>query len=268
MYTDEELNRMFGERDLDSNGEITFDEFKIGVLEKKVRGSEGHESCSLAKLAKLAKLNGGRSMKWREDRKGPGIEVDGDIVKRPGNQTGWGVQLADLFFNSANLVNSASVLLHIVSMEGEAFVGVVSSNYQSLNWEDSFDANNQHAVAVRFSDGNVFREGRNLELNAKLCRIEEGHFVRIDCDMQDQVMTMQVLDKNAKQMAEVSVDELPVEVCVAVAFGPSSKSEQCIKLVGSSTAKNPGKVRKSYGHDTWDEENNQTLGESGMGGLF
>lgn len=259
MFNDDELDKMIAEADLDGNGEIDFTEFKAMVA----KAAEGGQSGVLASLA-IRKQSGGPSMKWREDRKGPGIEIEGDLVKRAGGQVGWGVQLADVFCNSAKW-DAASALLEVVALEGAAYVGVVSSNFQKSKWDDPLDVS-QHAVAVRCNDGSIFRKGRNLELNAKMCKIETGHFVRIECDMQDQVMTMQVLDKDSKELAKVSVDDLPVELCIAVALG-SSPSEQSIRLRGSSTEKTgKKKTNKSFGHDTWDDENVQTLQVGGGGG--
>jgi len=54
--------------------------------------------------------------------------------------------------------------------------------------------------------------------------------------MHKQRAVLQVIGPDHKLRASLTVDELPVEVAMAVAFGPSDK-KQSVTLVGSSTEK-------------------------------
>jgi len=223
------LAAMIKEADLDGNNEIDFDEF-VTFMKKMHEGV----SSGFGALANRKK-NNGPQMQWRTDKKGPGMVISGSDCSREAPQAGeeaWGVQLLDVRCSSAGL-DTASALFECSDLEA-CYLGVVSSNFQGSGWNESLDMSS-HAVVVR-GDGTVFRKGINLATANGATRLSplKGCFLQIDLKMHEQRAVMKVLGPDNKLRASVHVEDLPVEVAVAVAFGPS-EGKQSVTLVGSST---------------------------------
>ena len=89
--------------DEDGSGEIEFNEF-LNIV-KKAKASGAAAKGGFAALINR-KANSGPPMKWRSDKKGPGVEVDDNVIKRAG--TGWAVQLLDSWHSVASY-DAASV---------------------------------------------------------------------------------------------------------------------------------------------------------------
>jgi len=256
VISEDELEKMIKEADQDGNNEIDFDEFK-NIFDKAMAAETAGKG--FGALA-VRKNNAGPSMKWRADKMGPGISIEGDVVSRAASQKGHGVQLLDVFCHSAGY-DAASALFEVSSLASGSFIGVVGSNFQRGEWDEAFDET-KHAAAVN-KEGIVFCKGQNLAPMLKLSALEDKCFVQLNLNMQEQELTMYVLDKEQHVVSNVTVQNLPVEVCGAVSFGPSDKV-QSVKLIGSSTEKSGKKISgASTGKDVWDDSNVQKNQERG-----
>jgi len=257
VFEPDKLEKMIKEVDVNGNGEIDFQEFKE-IMTKTMAGSGAIDGFS---AIALRKKNNGPPMKWRTDKKGPGISVEGDSVTRPANAEGFGVQLLDLACASGGY-DCASVLIECPAVSSNTFIGVVGSNFQGTPWNESFESS-KLAVSVR-ADGHVFRKGVDLAPLIKLSPLHDGCFVTLQLHMHDQEMVISVLDASQHQKSSVTVDALPVEVCVAISLGAGDAAQR-VKVVGSSSEKAEKTRVKKFGADTWDEENVQTLSVDGAG---
>jgi len=225
------LVAMIKEADLDGNNEIDFEEFKLFM--KKMQDSA---ASGFGALANRKKQNGPQ-LQWRTDKKGPGMIVSGSTCSREAPkeaEEAWGVQLVDVRCSSAGL-DTASALFECSDLES-CYIGLVSSNFQGSGWNESLDMSS-HAVVAR-ADGTIFRKGIKLATANGAARLSplKGCFLQIDLKMHEQRAVMKVLGPDNKLRASVHVEDLPVEVAVAVAFGPS-EGKQSVTLVGSSTEK-------------------------------
>jgi len=228
------------------------------IVEKAASAQKPDEktAASFGAIA-MRKQNCGPPMKWREDKFGPGVAADGDKVTHAAG-AGQGCALLDVNCSGAGY-NAASVLLECSAISS-CFIGVVGSNFVHSKLDEPFDTC-ALAAAVRH-DGEVFRKGQNLGPIIKLSELQSGGFVSLELDMQDQELTITVLNKDKGLISSVSVDNVPVEVCVAVSFGKATTAEpQSVRVVGSSSEKVPKKfVKKTGGADLWDDGNAQKLG--------
>lgn len=148
---------------------------------------------------------------------------------------------------------------HTPQPRRSCFVGVVSTNYNASSWNTPFDKST-HAVGSN-STGELFRKGRPVEVT-KLCSLKpsrqstlsgrDASTVQISLHMQELEMEMNVFDGEV-QKGQAFISDIPVEVVVAVAFGPNGGKKQSVTLAGSSSEKTPKRFAKvSYGQDLWD----------------
>lgn len=251
VFSPEALASMVGEADIDGNGEIDFEEFK--TILKKTAESAG-TSKGFGALA-LRKKNAGPPMKWRSDKKGPGVELEGDVASRAAGSKGFGAQLTDLLCSAAGY-DAASALIECTSIAPGSFVGIVGSNFQPTAWDTALDAS-KHAVAVK-SDGEVYCKCLKLSPLIKLTPLTSGCSLSLSVNMQDQELTITVLDQKQNIASSVTVENLPVEICFVVCFAPSAEA-QSVKIVGSSSEKTGKKTTKKFGKDVWDDDNVQGL---------
>jgi len=251
VYDEDTLSNMIKEADANGDNEIDFDEFLV-IVTKAIEAGDG---AGLSRLA-IRKQNSGPSLKWSTEKVGPGIKVESETVISREPSDGWGVQLTDVFCSSAGY-SSASALLECTAISNMCYIGVVSSNFKSSNWDESLDMSS-HAVAMR-ADGAVFRKTVNLGQSQgciRLCPITSGCFVRMEIDGHEQSMVMQVFGPDNVLRASVTVTEMPVEITFAVAFGPS-ETKQIMTVVGSSTEKILKTSKASS--DLWADDNIQSL---------
>lgn len=258
-----ELYEMLKSADEDDSGEIDFDEFKKLIEDTVGRSAADPESPS-STFARVIerKANSGPPMKWRTDKLGPGlsrIDEDPAVIRRGGGggapevknglATGkWGVQLLDTWLSTSQY-GQASVLLECDSPSAGFMIGVVGSNYNPTDWAKPLDQE-KHAVVVRASDGHVFVKGVRNQC-ATMCRLPPSGStscrIGLDIDMQKLEMRIRcipIAGGVAVKSASILVENLPVEVAVAVAFGPSD-AEQTIRVVGSSCERGARRDRKS-----------------------
>jgi hypothetical protein len=177
---------------------------------------------------------------WRADKAGPGVAVDFERLEATRQGPGWGVQLIDLWVSETTEPTANIVLEFAGPLPGEVYVGVVGRNYDpkrvkswkgividsdQTGWDDAlFD--NKLAVVFESKTGKQYHKGSERPNGAMVpfgstrasCRFS------FQFDMANLKMACSVLgDKpNAEPVATVEVDDLPSEVAVAVAFGPTA----------------------------------------------
>lgn len=254
VFDKSNLEKMIKEADTDGNGEIDFYEFKT-ILEKTMASDKAGGFGALA----MRKKNSGPPMKWKADKQGPGVTVDSDTNSAACGALAadkYSCALLDVLVSGAGL-NAASVLLECSAIGEGSFVGVVGSNFMRSTLDEGFDKS-QLAVAVK-SSGDIYRKGVNLAPVMKLSKLASGCFLSIDVDAQDLEATFTVLDKQKNVVSSVTIDNLPVEVCAAVCFGPC-EGGQSLRVIGSSSERTEKKRVKTFGADVWEDGNTQSLG--------
>ena len=249
-----ELYDMLKEADEDGNEVIDFDEFKKIFEHHIERVAEDPESPGAAFAALIQrKATTGPPIEWRADKLAPSIftvannpsairrgEGGGKVEVKDGLATGnWSVQLLNRWLSTAQY-SRASVLLEIESSSGSFMVGVVGSNYNPSDWTRPFDRE-KHSAGVRAADGHVFVKGVQRP-HSTMCRMPKAGSARcrigIDVDMEKLEMRLTYRtdvnsDSEEAAYASVLVEDIPVEVAVAVALGPSD-TEQTVLVIGSS----------------------------------
>lgn len=259
-----QLALWLADADADKSGEIDFVEFMAVIARARDSAPSGFAS-TIAR-----KRNSGPPMKWRQDKKGPGVEVtaDGRTIGRR-HDGRWGVQLLDTWLNGTKY-DSASVLLEFGSVAGEGFVGVVGANYNPGEWDGPL-SKSIHASAARVDTGDFYTKGRH-DAMAKCAPIASGCRVAIEIDVLERSMTLQVVrpsaggaEAEAKILSSVRVDELPAELAVAVAFGPGEGPPWSARIVGSSSETTGRDKNKKTHAGLHDAENKQSLADDASG---
>lgn len=259
LFTSElEIEQMIKAEDKDGSGEVDFDEFSKLVE----RAQTTDEATGMASVIQR-KANTLGQLKFRSDRCGLGIELeDGcDAVSRKAAD-GWGVQLLDPWLSKLSR-DKASVIVDFSRLAGPCFIGVVSKNYEHGSWDTSFDKE-PHAVGVETSTGKTYVKGVEQPYS-RLCEVKSGHRVQLELDMHNQQMELRVIGRDGDLLSSAQLDNIPVEVAVAVALGPSTGAAaeaHKIQLVGSSTEKTSGRARRTS-KDLWDDDNIQVLSSVG-----
>ena len=254
-----ELYDILKAADQDDTGEIDFDEFKALIEGHVKRSVEDPDSPGSAFAAILLRRSvTGPPMQWRLDKLGPGltrVEEDPAVICRVagGGQPeildglaggDWGVQLLDTWLSTSQY-GIASVLLEVESSSAGFMVGVVGSNYNPTEWSTPLDQE-KRAAGVRALDGHVFVKGVHKP-NAKLCRMpmsKGARKCRISIEINMVKLEMKITcepdgadgagaSEGDAEGPTVLMEEIPVEVAVAVALGPSDK-EQKVRVLGSS----------------------------------
>ena len=256
-----ELYDILKAADSDDSEQIDFEEFKALVENHVKKSVEDPDSPGSAFAAILLRRSvTGPPMQWRADKLGPGLSRDVDdpavvFRKAGGGQPeildglaggDWGVQLLDTWLSTSQY-GIASVLLEVESSSAGFMVGVVGSNYNPTEWSTPLDQE-KRAAGVRALDGHVFVKGVHKP-TAKLCRMPMSKRARkcrisIEINMVQLEMRITCVPEGADgagasdgdagaEGPSVLMEEIPVEVAVAVALGPSDK-EQRVRVIGSS----------------------------------
>lgn len=280
-----ELYEMLKEADEDGNEEIDFEEF-TKVIENHVERSANDPDSPGGAFAKMVirKAHTGPPMEWRADKLGPGMKnlennpagirkmATGDAPKiEDGFATGkWGVQLLSTWLSTTQY-SKASVLLVVDSTSSAFMVGVVGSNYNPTSWATPLDKD-KHTAGVRAQDGHAFVKGKHRP-HCTLCPMPNSGATRsrigLDIDMAKREMRITFRpekgnDEQSKQGRigdaeddnvgrSIVVDDLPVEVAVAIAFGPS-ESDQTVFLVGSSCERDERRAKDRSEEQENDDE--------------
>jgi len=244
----EDLGKWVKEADADGSGEIEYGEFVSIVSKAADKQTSG---MSLGALIRRKK-NNGPPMKWRTDDKKNGVVVDpdGSTASRTHSE-GWGTQLLDQWLSTSGF-DKASCLLEFVELDCECYVGIVGKNYNPGDWGPDELKKSGHAVCFHSAAGDFFHKGPTAKgPTSMLCKLQKGRRLQVELTMRTQMMTVTVLKstEGAKgiewiQEASVSTTEeykLPVEVAVAVCFGPSKtdSSKSVVRIVGSSSERTP-----------------------------
>ena len=222
-------------------------------------------------------------MLWHADKLGGGIELDQErrVASRAGGgDDGWACQLLDRWLSK----ETTTIALCCEKLAGDAQIGLVGRNYYPGSWDAPL-SESRHAVVIDVKTGHVHRKGKETMLtlpdaavaaniadsfrrqlrggieggkrrgrNAAV--VPSGALLQLVVDMRHRELTVQLMARempgeDPTVISEVTIEELPAEVAVAVCFGPG---EHAVRVLGSSTAK-PDAHRCSTQRDLWDEFN-------------
>lgn len=244
------IKKMMDEADEDKSGEISFEEF-YKVMKKAAE--DGTSSGPFAALVNR-KANSGPAMKWRTDKKGPGVELneeDSRKIVKSGDT--WAVQILDMYLKAGKAdaypvggdgskvdsYDAGDVLLECTKIGGECCIGLVARNFEAGDWAEAMHKSG-HTVCSHFEGGKpgeIYRKKQNLGNVARMCALSSGNVFQIEINMKRTEARFTVLDKleDGKILSTVIIDGLPQGgVALAVACG---KGDFEFTLLGTSCEK-------------------------------
>lgn len=278
IITDGELAAMINEADEDKSGQIEFNEFVFVIKKAATSGATTAGGGSFAGL--IMRQANSIPMKWRLDRVGYGIVLDGATATFKGK--GHAVALLDPWMPGDLKYNLGSLMLKVVAPAGTVYVGVVGKNFNPAADEsdpvDWWNADFFHpkspkkmlVTACRSTDGAVWVNGaQSTTSKARPFGTPEAPRVQINILQDDHAMQLHVLPpEGSEPLTHTSLEGLKPEVAVAVCFCPVSEggAPSTVEIVGSSCERVPKRTRR-VSRDLWDDENVAGLSDRPKAGV-
>jgi Ca2+-binding EF-hand superfamily protein len=232
----EQVVNMIKQVDLDGNNEVDFPEF-CKIVKENAGAAKGAKGFSFAGVIQRLR-SGGPQFIWRDDElaKGKTVGITTDKRELVHKGAAWGAFLMNEWL-SASRWGSASVLMQLEELSGEAFVGVAGKNYQARDaWAAPLDKES-HASAVHSREGKSYVKGRGVMQQA--CKLVAGDRVSLEIDMQLQTCLVKLHGPDGQggwtDKGQALLENIHPEVAVVVAFGEGKEGEQSrLRIVGSS----------------------------------
>lgn len=239
----EALAQMVKEADTDGSGEIEFDEFYAVMAANIANPKSGGEFAALINR----KENSGPALKWKTDPQPAGCEVGGGGDVRRLSKVGdsWSAQMLDMFIRTGQAqaehlkerYDCCDVLLRCDKLPGEAYFGIVSGNFTSINGEEK-PWDSKQMISFASTSGELYRKGK-MDQYAKMCPVKEGDLIQVETRMSKGEVTFKVFDARNKLKASQTCGEIAFLNTFAVALGPVPADGGAFELilVGSSCEK-------------------------------
>jgi hypothetical protein len=235
------IKKMMEEADEDKSGEIDFEEF-FKVMKKAAES--GGSNGPFAALVNR-KANSGPAIKWRTDKKGPGVTLDEDDGRKfTKSGDTWAVQLTDMYLRASkdeSNFDAGDILLQCTKIGGECCIGLVAKNFEAGDWDENM-SQSAHAIAAHFvidKPGEVYRKKQHLGNVARMSKLNTGNVVQVEVLMKSAEVRMTILDKleDGKVLSTISIDQLPATgVALAVGCG---KGDFEFTILGTSCERTP-----------------------------
>ena len=158
--------------------------------------------------------------------------------------------------------------------DSHVWVGLVGKNFNpdGDHWnQEFFDIKNQKktlVTACRSSDGIMYRNGAE-QSSAKGRPFGSADVPRIQLEINGGTKELEVnmIDKSSDLVANVQLDDMKPEVCVAVCFSPTPEgAASTVRVVGSSCEAAEKASRRSS-KDLWDEDNEVGVNDKKKGAV-
>lgn len=224
--------------------------------------------------------------RWARWRAGPGVGVDYEGLEVSRSGPNWGCQLGDQWLTATTSPTAQVILEFLTPLPAEVEVGIVGRNYDPntvKSWkgmvidteQKGWDAplsSHKHAIVFNSKSGALWHKGSEKRGLVPFGTSKLTSRLGFTFDMEAKKMTCSVMSdaQGSDPTAMCVVEDLPLELTVAIAIGPTGAGKLAIcKLIipsedtggdviddwtDSSIVDSTGRITLGTAHDEVSEE--------------